>query len=416
MPGFGRIASPRVRAAPAIAHPSRTPRARARASGAGGASRRVHPLCARAEGQARVRRVHPARPRHVRPQPQGRYPLGRGAAWRGALLLCDGDLDAHVRARYAGIQAGSAGGRFPPPSPLTGLRKFAHHGSLTSQSLRGCVAYCLAKEICHLPFQTVAPLLAAVAAKLVLRLHLHLTTAFVALALLMWCASGVGYVVSIALDKVRRLCVTLLSAMCRVHVPHLSSQVKASVAGSVVLMLWITANGISPSNEQWHEWGPLTVVPSLSPQNWSVPPTSLPHTRMHARARSTCHCRGRRYIELMYTSTARQYASRWDIALGMAGKQTAPWPRCSARADARFPRPAQRTATAKTTTGWLCGASSPLGWACGCLRVRCCLLSALHGRGHGPDARAKGGVVAFAAAAAARRVRGPCGGGNRCNT
>ena len=72
-----------------------------------------------------------------------------------------------------------------------------------SQSLRGCVAYCVAKELSQLPFQTLAPLLAAVAAKLVLRLQLHLQTAFVALALLMWCASGVGYVVSIALDKVR---------------------------------------------------------------------------------------------------------------------------------------------------------------------------------------------------------------------
>ena len=136
------------------------------------------------------------------------------------------------------------------------------------RSLRGAVAYLLAKELAHAPFQLLAPLLSTAAATSVLRLRLHLQTVLLALTLLVWCACGVGYVVSIALDKVR-----------------------ASVAGSVVLMLWIMSNGMSPRRQEWSAWG-LGILPRLSPQSW--------------------------YLELLYVSTVRQYAAEWDVANGIA--------------------------------------------------------------------------------------------------
>ena len=80
----------------------------------------------------------------------------------------------------------------------------------------------------------------------------------------MWCAAGVGAIVSIVLDKLR-----------------------APVAGCVVLMIWITTSGFDPKLEQWQQWGAAAVVPSLSPDRW--------------------------YAELMYTSTITQYKASWDI-------------------------------------------------------------------------------------------------------
>ena len=46
----------------------------------------------------------------------------------------------------------------------------------------------------------------------------------------MWCTSGVGYVASIMLDRLR-----------------------APVAGCVVLMVWLTTSGFDPKLEQWQQ-------------------------------------------------------------------------------------------------------------------------------------------------------------------
>ena len=78
-----------------------------------------------------------------------------------------------------------------------------------------------------------------------------------ALGLLMWCAAGVGYAASIALDRLR-----------------------APVAGCIVLMIWVTTSGYDPSLNLWDSWGLAAAVPSLSPDRW--------------------------YLELMYISTIRQ--------------------------------------------------------------------------------------------------------------
>ena len=59
------------------------------------------------------------------------------------------------------------------------------------------------------------------------------------------CLYPVAYAVSIVLDKVR-----------------------ASVAGSVVLMYWVTTNGLSPRLEEWKQWGLVGTLPSSSPERW----------------------------------------------------------------------------------------------------------------------------------------------------
>ena len=53
-------------------------------------------------------------------------------------------------------------------------------------------------------------------------------------------------------------------------------------------------------------------LPRIGPCRASLPSARI-HTHMHTHAPRT-----RRYIELMYVSTARQYASRWDVTVGMA--------------------------------------------------------------------------------------------------
>ena len=96
------------------------------------------------------------------------------------------------------------------------------------------------------------------------KLLLHTPSAYLALSLLMWCAAGVGYAVSIVLDRLR-----------------------APVAGCVVLMVWVTTSGYDPSLDQWSSWGVVRIVPALSPDRW--------------------------YLELMYISTIRQYMGTWEI-------------------------------------------------------------------------------------------------------
>ena len=87
-----------------------------------------------------------------------------------------------------------------------------------------------------------------------LPLRIDAAAAYASLALLMWNAAAVGHVASILLDKVR-----------------------ASVVGCMVLMAWVTTNGLGPTRVKWEAWG-LAPLPALSPHRW--------------------------YCELMYTSTA----------------------------------------------------------------------------------------------------------------
>jgi len=130
-------------------------------------------------------------------------------------------------------------------------------------SRRGAVAYFAAKELSQLPLNLCAPAVAVGVYTSLTHVRFHKPSAFLAVGLLMWCASGVGFVVSITLDRLR-----------------------APVAGCVLLMVWVTTSGFDPKLEQWSRWGAAGLVPALSPDRW--------------------------YQELMYTSTIAQYATEWD--------------------------------------------------------------------------------------------------------
>ena len=137
-----------------------------------------------------------------------------------------------------------------------------------ASSRRGVVAYALAKEVAALPSALLAPLPATFVLVAMLPLRIDAAAAYASLALLMWNAAAVGHVASILLDKVR-----------------------ASVVGCMVLMAWVTTNGLGPTRVKWQAWG-LAPLPALSPHRW--------------------------YCELMYTSTAARYADEWDTSVGLA--------------------------------------------------------------------------------------------------
>ena len=193
-------------------------------------------------------------------------PLGETRAFspapRGACLTCTCTRTAHAlrthcacAVRRAGLPPGGASQPTPHPNQV-------FHREVTSR--RGACAYFVGRELSQLPFHLTAPGLAVLVYTRLTQLLLHRPSAYVALGLLMWCAAGVGYAASIALDRLR-----------------------APVAGCIVLMVWITTSGYDPSLNLWDSWGLAAVVPSLSPDRW--------------------------YLELVYISTIRQYMGSWEI-------------------------------------------------------------------------------------------------------